>query len=789
MNKPRREIATVLLALATVAASTVVFGDTGTITEVQGLDYSQDFGQKAINWIAHGAETPVFGDKSLLSVVSLTLNAIALAMMAFLAVIGGATYVFQTANKGIPGGQVISSFWAPIRVSAATILLIPLSSGYSTLQYGVITVAEKGNAHGTYVMGVGLDYLYDFGAYRAPALADGRGVVFGLIESEVCRQYINSYTGKETITVETTDGKQGDRLVAKTSYKYNEPSTWGNHNNPRNDYCGAVAFSIEHSTHKLKEALWKDEFSAADGGPEKIAAGQATVLKKIRELTVPIAAEILADESALRQMQSQGEGAQSSYEQAVASLQGKINSAANKVNEAIVTYNTDTQQLIATAVNNINDSKNAHKDSAGWREQTKAMGWPALGTIFWQINVNQSEINKLAASFDAAITPPNIDQEWLSDERLSEVSARINGLRKQYAVIDQTKEVTTSQKFGQPDSIPSLSAISDAGAEGDGWVDTVKSKIYSFFAGSIKAAMFKNGPDDLIINLQYFGSAMSTLAEVSWWAKSITINTSIAVLNKAGEIADSVGNVVGKIPGAGWLAKVATTVGSTTANAISLQLKDISGLIDQLILMLIIVGFTLGVVLPTIPLSLWLMGVISWMLFFIECLLISPMWMAAHGTAEKEGWGSEHTRQGYMLMIGLYLNPILRVAGFFAIFVALKPLAWLVSWFFDYVQGVVVSGFVMIFIFLGSVIISSIFAYSALTRVFGLPSELFERGLRWINGGQEVTGDTGNEREVRNNIGVLSSKSESAAQHVARSRAGHGKQPSASPTETPPAKT
>ena len=154
------------------------------------------------------------------------------------------------------------------------------------------------------------------------------------------------------------------------------------------------------------------------------------------------------------------------------------------------------------------------------------------------------------------------------------------------------------------------------------------------------------------------------------------------------------------------------------------------------------------------------------------------MWMAAHGTAEKEGWGSEHTRQGYMLMIGLYLNPILRVAGFFAIFVALKPIGWMVSWFFDYVQGVVVSGFGGLFIFFGAVIIASIFAYSAMVRIFGLPSELFERGLRWVNGGQEVTGDSAGEKDARTNIAAFAAKGESAPMHV---KPGLNKMPSGTP--------
>lgn len=739
------------------------------LSTLNQLDYSMDFGQKVINWIAHGTDNPTFGDKSLLSVVSLTLNAIALAMMAWLALIGGATYIAQTANKGVPGGQVISSFWAPIRISTATILLIPLASGFSTLQYGVITVAEKGNAHGSYLMGVGLDYLYDFGTYRAPGIPDGKAVVFSLIESEVCRQYINSYTGKSsTITVVPSEGRQGNRLVSKVAYKYNEAPTWSWANDPRNDYCGAISFSIEHEESYAKKNIWGDKSTASYGAPPLIAKGQADLLKKMQALAAPIASKILSDEKQLRAMQAQGQSQQSSYQQAVSKLNGEIAGAAADAQKAILLYNSESQRLIASVVNQLNDAKNESKGSDGWKEQTKTMGWPALGTIFWQININQSEINKLASTFEAVITEPNVDDEWLQDQRLVDISTRIRGLKKQYAAIDKTTTIKRDQKVGQPESIPSLSAIADAGAEGDGWVDNLKSGLYNYFAGSIKSIMFKNSPDDLIINMQYFGSAMSTLAEMAWWAKTVSINIPRGLLERGSDALDSVGNAVGKVPVVGWLTKLGTTAASSVAQGISFSLQDISSMLNYLILALVVVGFTLGVVLPTIPLSMWLMGVISWMLFFIECLLVSPMWMAAHGTAEKDGWGSEHTRQGYMLMIGLYLNPILRVAGFFAIFAALKPIAWLVAWFFDYVQGVVVSGFVMIFIFLGSVIISAIFAYSALVRVFGLPSELFERGLRWINGGQEVTGDSQGEKEARHNIAAFSSKSESAASHTSR---------------------
>lgn len=746
-------------------------GTISQINELNQLNYSNDFGQKALDWIAHGTDTPAFGDKSLLSTVSLTLNAIGLAMMAWLAVLGGATYIAQTANKGVPGGQLISSFWAPIRIATATILLVPLPSGYSTLQYGVMTIAEKGNAHGTYVMGVGLDFLYDYGAYRAPGIPDGRAVLYSLIESEVCRQYINSYTGQETISIVSTNGPVGPNLVAKLAYRYNEAPTWGKANNPRNDYCGAVSFTIDHNNNYDVAGLgnlkfWRDELSAKDGAPPLISKGQFDLLNKMQAHAATIAQDILADETALRALQAQGQGQQGTYEQAVASLNAKIDGAALKAQTAILEYNSDSQRLIANAVNSINDDRNKDNNSAGWREQTKAMGWPALGTIFWQININQSEINKLGASFGATSTSPNVDDEWLADERFVEVSGRIQGLIKQHASIANSQPVQTNQTLGQPSSIPSLSAIGDAGSEGDGWVDGLKSGVYEFFAAGLKTMLFKNSPDDLIINMQYFGSSLSTMAEVGWWAKTIKIRMSQGMAESFGKAAADVSNRISGIPAIGWLARSTGATAEGGAKGFSLVLGDVSQMINYLILALVVVGFTLGVVLPTIPLFIWFMGVVSWLLFYIECLLVSPMWMAAHGTAEKDGWGSEHTRQGYMLMIGLYLNPILRVAGFFAIFVALKPVAWLVSWFFDYVQGVVVSGFMFIFILLGSLMISAIFAYSVMVRVFGLPSELFERGLRWINGGQEVTGDSQGEREGRTNISAFVSKSEGAAMHA-----------------------
>lgn len=237
--------------------------------------------------------------------------------------------------------------------------------------------------------------------------------------------------------------------------------------------------------------------------------------------------------------------------------------------------------------------------------------------------------------------------------------------------------------------------------------------------------------------------------------------------------------ITGSITGAA--AAVTGSAGLKTVVFAGNLMKRYGEFMSQLIVPLLIAGFALAVVLPAIPLFFWLMGVISWMLFFVECLLVSPMWLAAHGTAEKDGWGSEHTRQGYMLMIGLYLNPILRVAGFFAIFLVLIPLGRMTGWLSEYLTGVASSAWLSPAIMVGAAVILAVFAYSAAVRVFSLPNELFERGLRWINGGQEVTGDSSSEQQNRTIIAQVGTKADTAASQAKQ----HMRKPSpSSPTPT-----
>jgi conjugal transfer/type IV secretion protein DotA/TraY len=388
------------IALLSSLAATAIADPIEPTTSVLHAVGAGDFGQQVINFLTSGSYSTPAGvsEKSLMSVVSLTLNAIALTMMAWLAVLGGVTYIAQTANKGVPGGQVISSFWAPIRISTATILLIPLASGFSTLQYGVITVAEKGNAAGSSLSASGLEYIHENGTYRPPIMTDASAVVMGWVGSEVCRQYVNSYLKREAVVLET---RRQSSLATETymkSYDFSERPGSREAAYPRRGYCGSLSVEMP------KELLNAKAHTRIV--PQKVFEKYAGLVEQMQPAVADIASMILADEKPLRALQQNGAAAQSAYESASDGIGQQVSLAAARYVELVDDYNRLLGTLVATSVNEV------YADNAGgvsWKDEITSTGWTALGTAYWQIAQSQERINSLAKLLSGRYQEPQLD--------------------------------------------------------------------------------------------------------------------------------------------------------------------------------------------------------------------------------------------------------------------------------------------------------------------------------------------------------------------------------------------
>lgn len=804
----KKAICFIVLCLIFYASSSLAGGNTPapspeftqTVENLANQHSNDDYGQRIINWIAYGnPDVKDVHEKSLLSTVSFTLNAIALVMMAYLSLLGGMNYVIQTANKGTPGGQVISSFWMPIRIATATILLIPLASGFSTIQYGVITIAEKGNAHGSYLMDQGIDYIVKNGTYRPPMTETNSEVVIGLVMSEMCKQHIISKEGEESLRV----NKRSSFLAGATnevlsfSYdKYPQGGVWAFIKRltigPKQGYCGIVSITApdadNYAFKNNKEAITSTRlFKTADYEDDAAILATEKILKYIEKTVIPaaalIASKLNADGADLSALQKKGDASkQSTYEKSQKKAEKETPTLGGEINKVIVEFDKKVHEILqesVIAINKANSSSttwsHTNESASGepdWVKQVKKIGWPALGTVFWQISKNQEALNYLAKRTKLNYTEPNIDGEYIEDERYLTL----------YERLADAVSASKAEKKELGNNTFDMSAIKTAGAESStGYIKTLLNRA---FQSAMTSVFIPDDEGDLITKLQYAGSQLAATADLIMHSGIWMMAASDTSINVSGKLYSAITSAASKVPFAGSLTGAAAAVsgaaGLTPVVFAGNLMKRYGEFMSQLVVPLLIAGFALAVVLPAIPLFFWLMGVISWMLFFVECLLVSPMWLAAHGTAEKDGWGSEHTRQGYMLMIGLYLNPILRVAGFFAIFLVLIPLGRMTGWLSEYLTGVASSGWLSPAIMVGSAVIIAVFAYSAAVRVFSLPNELFERGLRWINGGQEVTGDSSSEQQNRTIIAQVGTKADTAA-----SQAKHMRKPSpSSPTPT-----
>ena len=94
---------------------------------------------------------------------------------------------------------------------------------------------------------------------------------------------------------------------------------------------------------------------------------------------------------------------------------------------------------------------------------------------------------------------------------------------------------------------------------------------------------------------------------------------------------------------------------------------------------LLAAGADLAVYLPALPFILWMLALGGWLVLVLESLVAAPLWAAAHGMPEGEGFAGESGRQGYLLLLNVLLRPALMIFGFFIASAVFDGLAWAVG--------------------------------------------------------------------------------------------------------------
>lgn len=159
-------------------------------------------------------------------------------------------------------------------------------------------------------------------------------------------------------------------------------------------------------------------------------------------------------------------------------------------------------------------------------------------------------------------------------------------------------------------------------------------------------------------------------------------------------------------------------------------------------------GLLFAYYLPFVPLTYWVLGVLIWLIVFVEALFGAPLWALAHLLdTEGEGLG-QRTAHGYLFLLQLIFRPTLMLGGLVA--------GWLILQFFGgflrhslsifFGSGGAFSGGAGLLGFIACLVMFAYLAWQVCSKAFSLIHHLPAEVLAWVGGHAGRVG--GEEREV-----------------------------------------
>lgn len=363
-----------------------------------------------------------------------------------------------------------------------------------------------------------------------------------------------------------------------------------------------------------------------------------------------------------------------------------------EISQIVAKFQTKYTQELQNAV-----SRASPDTEREWRDEAKRAGWTYAGLWFRSMSVLQSQIVALAQRQPGRPSPPSY--AGLPQEAMDLVGRAVRGVDAAYAA-------------SRPVGAPSPSVVGQS-------IQTVQDRA----GGAAGAATTGIGLEGEIVG--YIGDRIRGLLS------SLTLGT------------DPVGSL-GKIGGVLVAAGSGTALAVAVAAAVPIAGNGVlaaMGLVYVPSLLLVGAGMTLGVVVPTMPLVLWLWGVMGWLLSIAEALAGAPLWLLGHISLEGEGIEGGHGGHGYLLALNILLRPLLMVMAFYCAVLLLTPLTRYVGeGLLSGISLVSPDSLVGLVMMTGYVVMYAAVMVAAVYAVFGLINSVPDRAFAWIGGSMASAG-------------------------------------------------
>jgi conjugal transfer/type IV secretion protein DotA/TraY len=676
---------------------------------------------------------------------------VAATIVSYVAVVGA----INTANDGEAMGKNWSSVWTPLRIVTGAIVMLPSAAGYSFIQLIVMLLGlyGVGFADGLFEKGIEAGILQGSGTfanqsgYGAGAKKDVSYPMAGIrsfggdyLKAAYCAKTLNNLyssvganvsAGNTPDRVEKSDGTGSNTVLV---FDIKDRSATSNLAGGE-ALCGSVRIAQYTSTPANYSTTLPSFGKSISLDPNTIKNNQEAI-ESLRSTILSI-------------RQTQVVNMMKQIDQWVATLPpsydapGWENVDSKQFNTIVNTAEQNLKQNLAAQMNGDTTVSTIMKKYVN--DVTKD-GWAMAGGWYQRIGGLREQMTKIYTSPVGTVSSPGTALGLLPSGAARD--AATNSLEVADIILkkagDHNNAVGATPVGQMTLDAGQIKATLPSGLDGLN-ADTFRSGADGFMSRTIND--FTKGTVDILIGTNSDVDSIARIKQVGDWLYVINnymgaIKMTAVTVVTGIRVAASFGSTGIQVLGTGVkldLGPAAQALWDAITEIIIKPLASMS-------MWLQIGAFYFGVFLPSLPYTIFMIGVVGWVLAFLQSTIAAPLWAVMHMTPDRSFVGSQ--TQGYLLLLSLAVRPALMIIGLFGAMLAADPiLEYLAKSFFATRYAITTSqeslGWIVEFAqFKDWLTVFGMTCLPVMYMIFGLSQALPDVVLRWIGAGISSMGET-----------------------------------------------
>ncbi len=554
--------------------------------------------------------------------------------------------------------------WLPVRLAFAGLMALPVLGGFSTghalvTQVGLWGVGLGRGEYQSAIQAIGPDAV----PIAQPIIPGAKKVVAGLMQAELCRALVNAAAGNPNLV-------PAPQPITGIAAGLDGYVTWSYSLAPGDEIGAPVCGSV--TIRKAGNGVGDPVDAALD-----MSAAEQMVVTRVLQGDIRPTAESVAQgfwqsrqAASLAPMQNMLEGATADY-------------TAMLTADATRVMATLRGQYTAQAM------RNGTAGTQDAQTQITALGWSGAGAYYAELG----RLNGLTLSLLAA-TPTVNAPNWQGLGRY--LSADLAPLVHAVAEFQDRVNtyIATTDPLDQPAGSADLFSGATPTADGAGLLEQVtrrlniSERVLKLFTTAL--APTANNWADPFAALVKLGHGMVLIALTALGAAGLMASATASTAMTAWNLLTL--NVTGA---------VATFSGHLVMNALGTP-------IFYGLMALLIPGLVIAFVLPMIPMLMWTMGILGWLILYCEAMVSVPLWAFAHMAFQGDGLHGRGLR-GYGILFNLLLRPTLMLFGLFLSYFCFAAISRLIFMTFSVASGFALSAGWLVSNLLGVVVMLAMF--------------------------------------------------------------------------------